>query len=684
MTLLDELTSRGTKISRKALALGLMSAALFAPGASYAQVSGTEVNEEAVDEFGLERKTGRFSWSSGEVIGIGSGDSRVAFSITGIRNPARATQIWPAQFTRFILNEPRLLSEPMPDPNSPIPYAITPNAFNHTVESPSSAETFRCLTTCYSEYLTGGRFEALTDGFLYTDQHGVEVRFEQYSTKVSYPDGREIIYGAGQFRKNNFGYLLKHSGTTIQAVNQAIDFCDETSASSCAGLSKNRSASLTSPGAGIEHITDAAGQTTAVRWEAKTAKLHMRPQGASPQLQIPDVTENYPLGITLPGSVTEDITVSYHPHDPELDTHDDILVSAITRLGVSATYEYDRMYPQGLPEAEPSAAEAIDALTSDGGLLQTYQLDCLNGNDFACEDVEALQAIIQTIQEIALQQSLATAPEDPVGTINGFNDIEMTITSQIEGEATTTSFAVKPTGGFANTRRRLVSVTDELGRTTAYRYNQFEEVAGVTTPEGNSVVEGRDGRGNLISRIVYPKSETSNLGPLTTVWTYLADCDGVPLARCNKPLTMTDPNGNVTEYTYNDRGQLIREVGPAPTAGAARPTVVNAYTERTAYIKGPGGVTVAAGPPISLLTESFTCIASAVCDAGTDPNDKVVTEYDYGPTSGLNNLLLRGMSVTALNKETNQLQTLTTCYTYNYFGERIAETQPKAGLTSCP
>jgi uncharacterized protein RhaS with RHS repeats len=150
---------------------------------------------------------------------------------------------------------------------------------------------------------------------------------------------------------------------------------------------------------------------------------------------------------------------------------------------------------------------------------------------------------------------------------------------------------------------------------------------------------------------------------------------------------MTDPLENVTEYEYNDRGQLTKEIGPAPEAGAARPTVVNEYTMRQAYIKDASGNPVVAGPPISMLTKSYTCISSAICDASTPATDKVVTEYDYGPVPApgaeyLTNLLLRGMTVTAANEQ-GQIETLRTCYQYNYFGERISETQPMAGLASC-
>lgn len=667
-------------MSRRSLLLGT-SAAISCAQPAIAQVAPTEVNEEAVDEFGLERKTGRFTWSTGEVIGIGSEESRIGVSVTGVRNPPRATTIWPAPFTLLHLSEPRLLSEPLPDPKSPIPGAITPNSFNHTVETPTSSETFKCSTTCYSEYLTGSLFEVTPTGYSYTDTQGVIVHFEEYSTTVIYPDGRQTTRQSGQYWKNSFGFMLKFSDS-IQAVNQSVDYCDESSSVACSNLTEIRTANFERPSVGIEHIVDSLGLVTKLRWEEKTAKLFERPQGASPQLQIPDAIERYPLGITLPGSVSEDITITYEDHDPSLDTHDKIVVSSITKNGVTATYSYQRVYPQGFPEGEPSAAEAIDAITSTGGLLETYDFYCLTGSQFACSDAENLRALLVTLEELAVQQTLAAAPADPFQSAHGANILEMTISSQVAGEDTGSSFVVRPAAGFANTRRRLIYVTDAIGRKTSYSQNQFEETAGITLPDGNGTLNAYDGRGNIVSSSQIPKEDSSE-PTLTTTLTYPSNCENIPLARCNKPLSITDPKGNTTDFTYNDRGQVLTEQGPPPTTGSARPTTINEYTMRQAYIKDASGNPTPAGPQISLLTKTFSCISNATCDASTPAADKVVTEYDYGPTTGLNNLLLRGMSVTAANEQ-GQIETLTTCYGYNYFGERISETLPAANLTSCP
>lgn len=52
--------------------------------------------------------------------------------------------------------------------------------------------------------------------------------------------------------------------------------------------------------------------------------------------------------------------------------------------------------------------------------------------------------------------------------------------------------------------------------------------------------------------------------------------------------------------------------------------------------------------------------------------------YDYGPTTGVNNLLLRGVVVNANGAVSR------TCYGSDRNGNRISETSPNANLTSCP
>lgn len=672
-----------------AAALRVLAAASLAwPVPSEAQVAPTEVNEKAIDGFGLERKTGRFSWEGTEVIAIGGETSRIGMVVTGIRNPAWAETTWPLRAYTLNVDGPTLASFPMPDETSPIPGAINPYATEKTVSYFGGSETFNCKTTCYSEYFTGSTLESNPNGYVFTDRQGLQIYFEEYQSRIVFPDGREITYRPGKFRKNNFGFMLKTGGGSIQAVNRAVDYCDETSQTACASLGAIRTASISTPGVGLEEITNPAGETTRLRWEFKTAKRYRRPQGADPSLYIPDITERYPVGIQLPGSAGEDITIAYHSIDPALDTHDDIWVSSITRHGVAAAYQYTRVFPYGISEATAPIhfEDTLDGMMSNlhVGTMYNLQNDCLHGDNFACDDLADFQALMSTVQMLAEQESLMT------GLPAGLRELEeegsqakeiyeLTIVASVAGQPAGESLMLKPAGLFGSNRRRLLHTIDVSGRKTEYQYNQFEEIAGTVLPEGNSVFNVYDGRGNVIQSTAVPKPD-SNQTNRATLYAYEPDCTTIPLARCNKPLSVTDAHGNVTEYTYNDRGQMLTETRPAPAPGAVRPKVTNTYTMRTAYIEDASGNPVAAGPPVSLLTRTASCITQASC-AGTA--DEVVTEYDYGPTTGFNNLLLRGIAVTAAN-ELGQIETLRTCFGYNYFGERISETEFKAGMAVCP
>ena len=88
-----------------------------------------------------------------------------------------------------------------------------------------------------------------------------------------------------------------------------------------------------------------------------------------------------------------------------------------------------------------------------------------------------------------------------------------------------------------------------------------------------------------------------------------------------------------------------------------------------------------------MVTQESRCIAGAPHASGTGcalANDEVITAYDYGPNSGPNNLLLRGVTVTAPTGNGSGTLTSRTCYSYDSRGNRISETGPGAAPASCP
>ena len=76
-----------------------------------------------------------------------------------------------------------------------------------------------------------------------------------------------------------------------------------------------------------------------------------------------------------------------------------------------------------------------------------------------------------------------------------------------------------------------------------------------------------------------------------------------------------------------------------------------------------------------------TAASGASCAGGA--TDEVVTAFEYGPDSGPNNLLLRGIAVTGVNSA-GVIETQRTCYGYDDYGNKISETSPLANLSVCP
>jgi hypothetical protein len=147
---------------------------------------------------------------------------------------------------------------------------------------------------------------------------------------------------------------------------------------------------------------------------------------------------------------------------------------------------------------------------------------------------------------------------------------------------------------------------------------------------------------------------------------------------CNKPNWVKDTAGNQTDLTWDPvHGGVLTETGPA--VNGIRPQKRYTYVQRYAWFKNPAGVMTRSTEPIWKLNTMSFCRTTAASGAGCAvAADQVVTTYDYGPDSGPNTLLLRGVVVTADGVS------LRTCYRYDQYANKISETQPLANLTSCP
>jgi len=202
----------------------------------------------------------------------------------------------------------------------------------------------------------------------------------------------------------------------------------------------------------------------------------------------------------------------------------------------------------------------------------------------------------------------------------------------------------------------------------------------VKLPEGNQVDFLANTRLEDAGHQFRPKPGSSANPIIPDGMTFPTDAEcSSNLITCNLPKTVSDGNGNATTFTYDPvHGGVLTETKPAGSGGVSQ-VIRHHYAQRYAWIKNSGGGYSPTATPIWVLTDDHTCTSGATsgetCMAGAAK--EVVTTYEYGPDSGPNNLLLRGKVVTADGKS------LRTCFLYDFQGNKIAETSPRAGLATC-
>lgn len=216
---------------------------------------------------------------------------------------------------------------------------------------------------------------------------------------------------------------------------------------------------------------------------------------------------------------------------------------------------------------------------------------------------------------------------------------------------------------------------DEPDGTVVHLTDFGTKVSQVDLPVGHKKNFFYDLRGNLETVVVTDKATVNPLPTLTETADYDATCSNQ--FKCNKPNYIIDARGNRTDYAYYDNG-LLKSVTKPAGANTIRPQTRYFYAQRNAWFKNASGAYVSGGLIWLLTRESFCKNGAASGDGCATTDDEVITTYDYGSDTGPNNLWLRGVVNTADGKS------LRTCYSYDSYGNKISETAPKAGLTSCP
>ncbi|WBY08320.1 RHS repeat protein [Sphingomonas sp. 7/4-4] len=235
--------------------------------------------------------------------------------------------------------------------------------------------------------------------------------------------------------------------------------------------------------------------------------------------------------------------------------------------------------------------------------------------------------------------------------------------------------------------------TDANGHVWQYRYSGggVDPIAGLplsegsmlvemTSPEGNKYTAQYFGPHNSVTKQTWTPKPGSGLADSVIEYGYAPSCAS-PATRlnCTRPLWKKDPKGNQADYSYTATGDLASEMDPAPSAGAARPLKLFTYAQKYAWVKDSGGSLVPAVAPVWLpstetLCQTYSGSSAATCDPAAPI---MVTTYEYGADGTADNLRPRGVVVSSsgVNRRT--------CYGYDWKGNKIWETSPRAGLSVC-
>lgn len=167
-------------------------------------------------------------------------------------------------------------------------------------------------------------------------------------------------------------------------------------------------------------------------------------------------------------------------------------------------------------------------------------------------------------------------------------------------------------------RERLISKVDRTGQEWKFAYDAFGRLISKTYPEGNWDEYRYDDRGNLKETIAYPKPGSS-LAPISTKALFPATCTNAII--CNKPTSLVDGKGSVTDYTYDSsHGGVLTITRPAASPGATRPQTRFSYTRLDA-----NGLPSTSG--IAMLASVSECKTSANCVNSVDERR---TTLSYG------------------------------------------------------
>jgi RHS repeat-associated protein len=211
----------------------------------------------------------------------------------------------------------------------------------------------------------------------------------------------------------------------------------------------------------------------------------------------------------------------------------------------------------------------------------------------------------------------------------------------------------------------LVANDGNTGATT-YTYNGGGMITRETRPEGDYTNFTYGNRGQVVE-VRNVAKPGSGIADIVSTASYDIGCPN--LLTCGKPNYTIDPRGQRTDYLYDQtHGGVTRVQLPAPYAGSPRPETNYSYTALYPKVLNFAGSLVNADTPEYKVTQITTCATAATC-SGSASETKVTLAYNTP------NLQLTSMTVASGNGATSA----TTSYTYDAADNLVSTDGPAPG-----
>ncbi|MBI2354624.1 MAG: RHS repeat protein [Deltaproteobacteria bacterium] len=262
------------------------------------------------------------------------------------------------------------------------------------------------------------------------------------------------------------------------------------------------------------------------------------------------------------------------------------------------SYSYDTQKGYLLSKTDPQGGVTSYAYDAAGNRTSTTNPDgttTTSTYDAAGNMTSTTDALGQTTSYSYNAFGQVTGITDAHGGTTAYTyDAKGNMTSVSDPAGVTTTYAFDAKGNVAN-------VTNAAGQATSFTYDAKGNLAAVTDPIGATTSYAYDAAGNVISitdskgavtQFVYDARNRliKTIDPQGNITSYTYDANG------NK-LSETDANGNTTTFEYNSRNQLIKTIdalGSATTyayGGSACPSCGSGADKLTAITDANGNIT---------------------------------------------------------------------------------------------